>query len=233
MNHSRSFRPFPFSAWCAAAAVAAVTLLAAPAQALTSGTWQLHNHPDGNAAQPLYGLRLDELLGDGIYTFDFDATAQGAAMFMDYDGATVVIYGTAWGGLDSGDSYDSPALWDIYMSYDVAGTSANGGSDDVYANAGGGFISLTSDELTFNLVAYSGMSDHAFYLGDENGDGHRGYDGVSGWGWVNYYLDGDDPDVHVASSDFLFTVSPVPVPPALWLFATSVFSLLIIRRRSE
>lgn len=233
MTHNNNRSRISVAGWLTTAILGALATFAIPAQALTTGTWELHNHPDGNVAQPLYGLRLDNLLGDGIYTFDFDAADQGAAMFMDISNTSIAIYGSAWGGLDIGNSYSSPALWDIYMTYDIAGSSADGGVNDLHADSGNGMITLTGDELTFNLIAYSGMFDHAFYLGDEDGSGHRGYDGVSGWGWVNYYLDGGDPDVHVASSDFLFTASPVPVPPALWLFGSSVFSFLIVRRRRE
>ena len=58
---------------------------AANAAGLDFGTYTLHNHPDGDAATPYYGLRLDGLLdrnGSSVVTFDFDASDQGAAMFI-------------------------------------------------------------------------------------------------------------------------------------------------------
>ena len=47
---------------------------------INDGTYQLKNHPDGNAAPPPYGLRLDGLLNGNqgtIYTFDFNAEGFG------------------------------------------------------------------------------------------------------------------------------------------------------------
>lgn len=51
------------------------TLGATHASAISIGTYNLHNHPDGSANPPAYGLRLDGLLTGNTneeYTFDFD-----------------------------------------------------------------------------------------------------------------------------------------------------------------
>ncbi len=213
----------------AAAAVLAATL-APSASAISIGSYTLHNHPDGAAAAPFYGLRLDDLLGDGIHTFDFDATDQGAAMFMDYDGVTVHIHGTAWGGLDSGDSYESPALWTIDMTYNTVVEVANGGVNDLNADDGVGTFTLTNGDLTFNLVSFAGTHPHAMFIGDEDGSGHRGFAGISGWGWLNYFQEGGDPSVHVYSSDFLFTAQPVPLPASMWFLASGLLGFLFVRR---
>ncbi|MCZ6682067.1 MAG: hypothetical protein O7B26_02715, partial [Planctomycetota bacterium] len=59
--------------------------------------YRLHNHPDGGAAPPPYGLRLDGLLtGDQLddVTFDFDDPQ--SAMVLDVcDDGTLHIFGQA------------------------------------------------------------------------------------------------------------------------------------------
>ena len=39
--------------------------------------------------------------------------------------------------------------------------------------------------------------------------GHRGFDGLSGFGWVNH---GSDPTSHIVASDWLFTIAETPIP---------------------
>jgi hypothetical protein len=91
-----------------AAAIAATITSAASAASIQTGTYRLSNHPDGAAANPTYGMRLDELFnvtgGHDVFTFDFEAP--GSAMYLDYDGTSIHIYGTAFGGRDIGSSYD-------------------------------------------------------------------------------------------------------------------------------
>lgn len=204
-------------------------MLSSPASALTTGSYTLNNHPDGNAAAPFYGLRLDDLLGPGIYTFDFDDAENGADMRLDYDGSTIHIYGQAWGGLDTGSAYSGATLWTIDFTYTVLSSVSDGGIDDIQSSNGTGTIS--SDQGHFNLIAFSGSHSYAFQIGDGNGSGHRFYNGTSGWGWLNYFEDGGDPNIHAYSSDWLFTATPVPVPAALWLFLSSFLGLGLISRR--
>jgi len=218
----------------ALAAIAATTLCANPAWSLSTGEYRLHNHPDGNAASPLYGLRLDGLLGDGIHTFNFDAADEGAAMFMSFDGEMLRIHGTAWGGLDGGSAYVSPQLWSIDMTYTTIVGIATDGIGDIGADSGVGIITAVNDPATtFNLVSYAGGHSNALFVGDEDGSGHRGFDGISGWGWLNYFVNGGDSSQHVASSDFLFTAQPVPLPAGLWLLASGFLSLVFIRRTAS
>ncbi len=215
---------------------------AAEAGTLDFGTYTLHNHPDGNAATPYYGLRLDGLLdrnGSSVVTFDFDASDQGAAMFMDYDASGIRIHGQAWGGSVSNNAYDAPVLWTIDFTYSTpVSTVADGGVDDLVvideSPANGGTIS--SSLGTWDLVAYAGSFGYVFQFGDEAGDGHRGFDGLSGWGWLNHYQQGiTDPDVHLSASDWLFTAEPavVPIPAPLWLFGSALFSFVMLRRREQ
>ena len=111
-------------------------------------TYQLANHPNGSAASPLYGLRLDELIDatGGYDRFPFDFDASGSTMALAYDGAdslcfaddSVHIFGTVMGGLDTGSSYGNLryfGAWEVDFLYtdnlvsggnriEVVGTSA-------------------------------------------------------------------------------------------------------------
>ncbi len=110
------------------AALSALTLgglTAGKAQAaiINYGTYQLHNHPDGNQRPPFYGLRLDELYnatgGHDVFTWDFDHDdgVNQSAMFLTYEptmrGERIRIFGTSWGGRDGGVAYDGvyDGLW--------------------------------------------------------------------------------------------------------------------------
>ena len=58
----------------------------------------------------------DDVTGDtDVFTFDFESP--GASMYLDYDGVSVRIHGTAFGGLDIGEWYD-PA-WSSLVAIDV------------------------------------------------------------------------------------------------------------------
>ncbi|MGK7897958.1 MAG: Ig-like domain-containing protein, partial [Xenococcus sp. (in: cyanobacteria)] len=85
--------------------MATVTVIVNPTDPTDQGvTYQLHNHPDGNAASPFYGLRLDGLLtgnADDIVTFDFE-NAQ-SDMRIAIQNNQIRIFGVAYGGADIGD----------------------------------------------------------------------------------------------------------------------------------
>jgi hypothetical protein len=81
-----------------------------------NGTYSLGNHRNGGAAPPLYGLRLDRLIGgdtNHIFTFDFEGDAgdtndDGAAMFITIDldlgdltNSSINIIGTVYFGRDA------------------------------------------------------------------------------------------------------------------------------------
>jgi MYXO-CTERM domain-containing protein len=74
--------------------------------------FQLFDHPDGNKAPPTYGVRLDDLFGDGeTTTFSFN-TDEGVFLTVTEDsesssGIVINISGVVFGGVDEG-SHTSP-----------------------------------------------------------------------------------------------------------------------------
>ncbi|MGD9791684.1 MAG: PEP-CTERM sorting domain-containing protein [Phycisphaerales bacterium] len=191
----------------------------ASAVTIDTGTYRLHNHPDGNAVPPPYGARLDELFnvtgGHDIFTFDFDHAS--SAMFLDYDGTSIHIYGQAYGGRDIGGTYAADVYQALY-TFDFTYSLNVGpvpGDDDVYvsSDAGNNQGVIGTPLGPINLYDKSD-GNHAFRFGDENNDlGHRGFNGISGWGW----LMAGDPNTYIESNDWIFTAELVPAPGTLGL----------------
>ncbi len=219
----------------------------AGAVGITGGNYTLDNHPDGAASSPFYGLRLDGLLSGNskdIYTFNF--TEGGASVGLNYDvtSNTINISGTAYGGLDQGDSYDSPELFSIDFTYHNVQQVA--GDDDVWVdgrNAGSstGTITRQTSGDVYNLADFSGANAYSFRLGDgDNNQGHRGHQGISGWGWLNHAPAPLDPSLspHLYSSDWLFTAQPkapaVPESPlTAGALALLVGGVVVLKRKQR
>lgn len=204
---------------------ALVVVLAGAAQGamIVPGTYELHNHPDGSARPPLYGLRLDELVNvtsnHDIFTFDFDHPS--SAMFLDYTGSTVRIYGQTYGGRDTGSSYAADSHLGVYVIdfiYTI-GVGLEPGDDDVVVNLppgdsyNYGTIEAPSGQLYSLRDGHYDGAQRDFRFGDTDNDlGHRGFAGLSGWGWLFHAPVGEPYGEYVANSDWLFTAELVPAP---------------------
>lgn len=211
-----------FAMRCLGSAIVVFSVLAGQASGavISTGTYQLHNHPDGNAQPPQYGLRLDELFnatGDhDIFTFDFNH--HDSNMRLDYNGSTIHIYGHAFGGRDTGSGYANDMFRGVYgidFTYTLGVTPNFGGDDDL--------VVVTPSMRNFGtivapIVVGSGPitladkddGNYNFRFGDENNDlGHRGFAGISGWGWLIHHFPNQP---HVDASDWLFTANLIPTP---------------------
>ena len=204
---------------------------------LAGGIFPLANHPDGGAAPPLYGFRLDGLDGDSGHEFTFDFEGQGASMIMDFEGVdgSLRILGTAFGGRIENHDYVDPQVWEIDFLYTkmildgdrlvsdpTSATNTGTITPGAMSPSGDGFPAGSP----IDLVDYFGKHSFTFAL-EEN---HRGFDGVSGFGWVNH--SGAGLDNHVAASDWLFTVIPEPRTDALLLVGLAAV-ILTARLRSR
>jgi hypothetical protein len=218
-----------------AALAAAGVGMAAHAAVIVPGLYQLNNHPDGNQSPPLYGLRLDELYnasgGHDVYTFDFDHMSSNVQMVVT--ASTIRIYGSAYGGRDIGSMYAADLDLGMYtfdFLYNI-GVSPAVGDDDVavYADMQNfGWIQTARGDV-INLTDKSD-GHYSFRLGDEDNDlGHRGFAGISGWGWLNH---GPHGSPHISASDWLFTARLVPTPGVLGVMGIAAVSMGRRRNRS-
>ncbi len=221
---------------CLCALGLGVALCARPVTAalITTGVYQLSNHPDGTAAPPGYGLRLDELFdvtsGHDRFTFDFDHP--DASMSLTYDGMLVHISGIAFGGLDIGDAYHpDPALTSLVLldfTYKVTTFPIN--DNDLLVttptNYNHGTLTWLDTGEVINLYDRANLDGFSFRFGDgQDNAGHRGFNGISGWGWLDHH----QPGKYINASDWIFTATPRPGPPALAILGAGV--VLGCRRR--
>jgi len=221
-------------------AVAALVVACGMAQAVTiqTGDYRLRNHPDGNAQPPQYGLRLDELYnvtGDhDIFTFDFNHA--GSAMYLNYNGSTIHIWGTTWGGRDTGSGYANDVhrgFYTVNFTYTI-GVGLVPGDDDIFVNPGPGNYNygMLTTPSGAHIPLRDGHYDNGtldFRFGDEDNDlGHRGFNGISGWGWLFH---GPYNSPYIASSDWLFTAEIIPAPGAAALMGLGAAMAVGRRRR--
>ncbi len=229
IRHLMAVAPRPFSV-CAGCSLALIlpSVSAHGGLILEPGSYGLRDHPDGNQAPPTYGLRLDELVDvnawHDVFTFSFNHPE--ADMRLDItevapDEFEVHIYGTAFGGLVQGGEYDAAnsGVVDINFLYTLAHPVI--GDDDLivttpnFTNTG----EITFDGQTIDLFDRANSEGFTFRLGDANHDQrYRGFDGISGWGWVDHGTAG----THIYSSDWLFTVVPAPGSAALLSIALAL-----------
>ncbi|TWT40578.1 hypothetical protein RAS1_42910 [Phycisphaerae bacterium RAS1] len=196
-------------------AFAGLSASVASAGFLAPGTYRMYNHPDGGIAPPNYGLRLDGLFGtDNFFTFDFDHAQ--SSMFLEFTGSSIHISGVAFGGRSAGgSSYINDGYLGTYavdfeytapMAFNGTNTRLDVHGDPVLNNGSISSVAVGLGSPVSSNIEDRGMPD-SFYLGYN----HRGFAGISGWGWLSY--DGRQTN---DTDDWLFTVT-VPAPAALLL----------------
>ncbi|MCC6322433.1 MAG: hypothetical protein IT438_13470 [Phycisphaerales bacterium] len=226
----------------AAAMAAAVGVVVAPSHGavIVDGLYRLNNHPDGSEDPPPYGARFDELFdatgGHDVITLDFNDINSSVFMTVNSVAGEIHIYGQAYGGRDVGSTYAADAYLGVYnfdFTYDL-GVQQVPGDDDLWVvvphHRNFGFITAPNSLGTIHLTDEA-MGGYSLRLGDEDNDlGHRGFNGISGWGWMSYINNDGSVHPHVASTDWIFTATYVIPAPGASL-ALGLAGLFASRRR--
>lgn len=203
----------------------------------------LHNHDDGNEAPPYYGLRLDDLIDDAPYTFDFgyDDGSEQALMKLDYDDVanTIHIHGRCYGGKVVGNAWD--AVQQGWIDVDFTYTTNVILADNASGDPGNDLYVLNMSPANAGTVTLDGWGGNAlFTLSDKAGD--EGYsfrfdndydprDPIaeanpliqSGAGWV---MIAETPLTGGCCRDWLFLAevdAPTPVESQTWGAVKSSF----------
>jgi hypothetical protein len=144
--------------------------------------FQLHDHPDGVINPPMYGLRLDDLLASGEYTFSFDYVdgSGSASVTLTYDDAagTVHIQGRAYGGRDTGSGWSATSRgWiDINFLYTTNVSEQDNcpgaAGNDIYVgesalNSGTVHLDGWGGNLTFNFTDKADASGCSFIFDND------------------------------------------------------------------
>lgn len=185
----------------------------------------LHDHPDGTLAPPQYGLRIDDLLGTGRWTFSFDYSDGDEDAYVtlacDETAGTMRIQGRAYGGqvVNNAWSQDSRGWIDIDFTYasnfsikDDCGALSG---DDYYvtseslSNAGTITLDGWGGNQVFAFTDRSGENNGCSFIFDNDEDA-KGDPSIasdpatwSGSGWLQPATNG--------SRDWLFTGEKVPI----------------------
>lgn len=135
--------------------------------------YQCHDHPNGQIIPPSYGLRIDYLLGNGMYTFSFDyVDGSGTSnVMLTYDDmlGTIRIQGRAFGGKDIGGSWSATEKG--WIDIDFTYTTNLNVRDNCGGAAGNDLYISTESALnagTFHLDGWGG--DQTFNFSDKSGD---------------------------------------------------------------
>ncbi len=201
------------------------------------GVYQLHNHPDGNEVPPPYGLRLDEMVdataGHDIFTFDFDHANSDMKLYYNSVLNKITIDGVVHGGRDSGGGYFNDVylgLYTVHFEYTI-GVGLAAPDDDLQVVAPGGvnFGTITGPGgAPIHSLMDKSDGNNTFRFGDEDNDlGHRGFNGISGWGWMMV------DTRYTPAMDWLFTAEYIAIPEPTSALALGLGALLIgaARRR--
>jgi hypothetical protein len=128
-------------------------------------TYLCHDHPQGLLSPPTYGLRIDDLIADGGYTFSFDYSdgAETARVLLTYDEARgeIRIQGRAYGGKVQGGAW-SPAA-SGWIDFDFRYTESVAVYDDCGRAPGDDLYVTGASALNTGTVTLDGWGEDASF----------------------------------------------------------------------
>jgi hypothetical protein len=135
--------------------------------------WLCHDHPDGSASPPLYGLRIEGLLEDGPYTFSFDYEDESerarVVLAYDEDLQQIRITGRAYGGRVVDDEWGASSRG--WIDIDFTYTTHIAVKDDCGALAGDDLYVTAESSANQGTVALDGWGgDFVFPCSDRSGE---------------------------------------------------------------
>jgi len=216
-----------------ACACAGLLAFAPTAEAKTLN-FELDNHPDGNQAPPLYGLRLDFPNSSDENTFSFN-TGGGSTVSASLDTTTgiMTITGTVEHVEQNGSTAGTGGVYDLNATIQMVGDFTEANVLDFGTNVQGNTLSMTLTHDGTSTDTFSGGTEDGITWDGFGGDpdfnfagGHRGVTGLSGWGWLEPN-DADGTFSHVDSQDWLFTATFVPLPGAAGLIGLGMLGLAL------
>lgn len=195
-------------------ALGMVSVSSASSGGLVIAEFELGDHPDGNAAEPFYGLRLDNMLAPGVVTLSMDHFNNTRMSVIEYNGVlSMHITGTLYGGAVNDHAYVDAHSYEVNFTYALNVTDAGNGWEVNSFDAGntGTITDLDTNEVT-TLFGKANSSDLVFSM---LADGHRLSGDSSSWvgrGWLTDNSDGSMPGA--GAQDWLFTATKLPEVPA-------------------
>ncbi|MCC6283728.1 MAG: hypothetical protein IT439_00290 [Phycisphaerales bacterium] len=222
----------------------ALVACAGLANASVVTTFTLSDHPDGNANPPGYGLRFDGLFTGragatgGTTTFSIDAGHARLRVIDDTGtggGLTIRIWGTVYGGEDTGSGYGyGEGFYDIDMTYVMNVAASGTGWIVTGADAGnaGSIVSQGNGDVgageAFHFTDKGDGSGRTFlFLQDEHRLGGYPQAGQGYWVGRGWHMSSDG--LNHLTRDWLFLGTLVPTPGALGLLGLA--GLAAARRR--
>lgn len=203
--------------------------VAAASSAAVIAEFNLSDHPQGDAAPPAYGLRLDNIVGGGIAVLSMDHFGDTVMTVEDNGGdLSVHITGTLWGGSVVNHAFVDPQAYTIDFTYAV-NVAASGNGWEVAGfdvNNNGILTHVDSGDETV-LYGKAAPSDSVFRMLD---DGYRITGDTTsfvGLGWLTRDITGGNSNG--GAQDWLFVATPVPAPAGVAVLGLA--GLMSTRRR--
>lgn len=226
--------------------VGAVTLPSS-AGTVTTTTFRLFDHPDGNINPPPYGLRYDNLFQavggpTGATSFSFQENGAYMRLIVTEDqmaGTTTLrLVGKVYGGKDDGATVGfGEGLYSLDFTYRVNVAASGTGWEVTGADAmnNGSLVSDGNADVAAGMTF--GFSDKGdgkgksfYFLQDEHRlSGHPQF-GQGFWVGRGWHMPNDGRG-SAGTQDFLFIGTLIPLPTAGFLGCAGLLGLALARRR--